>query len=369
MRKPIIALAIAFLATSPSLADVRLVRLPKGGQVPDIALDAKGVLHVTYGDGLPGDGYYIRSTDGGLNFSAPVKLNSHAKMVTTGMERGPKIALGQDGAIHVVYLGFYKKGGAAWYTRSTDGGKTFEPERQLNQPDYGLDNATIAADHKGNVVVLWTGGFPGTKEDKASPTASPIVLTRSSDNGKTFSKNELLKSDHPASSRACGCCRLEARMAGDQLYVAFRGGYKNYRDPYLLTGPKTENKFTCVCVSEDKWESGCPMQGIPFEVSGKGDVMVSWMSADRAYFAKKDGPGQFEKISAPRGNGAQSYPMSLKNAEGETLLFWREGNAIRHATYDGKGQAAGDQGQLKNLPGQHRPTGFVDGKGVFVIVY
>src|SRR5262245_14785724 len=208
MPRTPIALLLVVLFSSTLRAEVRVLELPAGAQVPDAVQDAGGVIHVTYGTGLPGDGYYVKSTDRGKSFSKPVKLHRKADTVTTGMERGPKLALGKDGVIHVVWLGFYKKGGGAYYTRSTDGGKSFEPERPLQEPDYGLDNATVAADGQGNVIVLWTGGLPGVSHDADSPTASPIILVRSTDEGKTFSKNEVVKSDHPASLHACGCCRL-----------------------------------------------------------------------------------------------------------------------------------------------------------------
>jgi hypothetical protein len=166
------------------------------------------------------------------------------------------VALGKGGIVHVLWHGYYKKGGGVWYTRSTDGGQTFASERDLVSPDYGTDNAAIAADAAGNVFALWTGGFPGVKPDPDSPVASPIVLVRSGDSGVTFSANELLRSDHPASGRACGCCRLNAAVGDGNLYVAFRGGYQNVRDPYLLKGKKTENNFHCIRVSEDNWKFG-----------------------------------------------------------------------------------------------------------------
>lgn len=243
--------------TDVACAEVKTIRVPHGGEVPEVVLDARGVLHLTYGLGKPGNGFYIQSRDAGRTFSTPVQLNRRADTVTVGGERGPKLALGKDGAIHVVWLGYYKKGGGVWYTRSMDGGRTFAAERNLVEPKYGADNATVAADAESNVFALWTGGFPGVEPDPDSPVASPIIWVRSDDNGRTFSKNELLRSDHPASGRACGCCRLEAQGGADgHLYVAFRGGYQNLRDPYLLRGRKAENDFRCVRVSADDWEFG-----------------------------------------------------------------------------------------------------------------
>src|SRR5258706_5630446 len=109
-----------------ALANVKVIRTPHGGQVPDVVVDARGTLHMTYGQGQPGNGYYVQSRDAGKTFTDPVQLNREDDTVTCGHERGPKLALGKDGVIHAVWLGYYKKGGGAKYTRSTDGGKTFE---------------------------------------------------------------------------------------------------------------------------------------------------------------------------------------------------------------------------------------------------
>ena len=246
--------ALFLLAPACPSAEVKAIRVPRGGEVPEVVLDAKGVLHMTYGRGAPGNGFYVQSKVLGKTFTAPVQLNQRTDTVTTGMERGPKLALGKDGVLHVVWLGYYKKGGGVWYTRSTDGGKTFEAERNLTEVKPAWDNATVAADQDGNVFVFWTGQWPDQpNEDPKSPTASPIIMTRSTDNGKTFAKSELVKHDYPG--RACGCCRLEAQVGTDgSLYIGFRGGFENIRDPYLLKGKKDENEFKVSRISEDKWD-------------------------------------------------------------------------------------------------------------------
>jgi hypothetical protein len=244
---------LLLLAPAGVGAEVKVVRVPQDGEVPEVVLAAKGVLHLVYGRGAPGNGYYVQSKDLGKTFTAAMQLNQRTDTVTTGMERGPKLALGKDGVLHVVWLGYYKKGGGVWYTRSTDGGKTFEAERNLTEVRPAWDNATVTADQDGNVFVLWTGQWPGLAKDPKSPVAAPIIMARSTDNGRTFAANELVKHDYPG--RACGCCRLEARVGpDDHLYVGFRGGYQNLRDPYLLKGKKAENDFKMARVSEDKWE-------------------------------------------------------------------------------------------------------------------
>src|SRR5262245_15403179 len=176
---------LLLLAPAGVGAEVKVIRVPQDGEVPEVVLAAKGVLQLVYGRGAPGNGYYVQSKDLGKTFTAAVQLNQGADTVTTGMERGPKLALGKDGVLHVVWLGFYKKGGGVWYTRSTDGGKTFEAERNLTEVRPAWDNATVTADQDGNVFVLWTGQWPGLAEDPKSPVAAPIIMTRSTDNGRT----------------------------------------------------------------------------------------------------------------------------------------------------------------------------------------
>jgi hypothetical protein len=363
-------LALWLLPTA-ARAEVRTLRTPNNGQVPEVVLDAAGTLHLTYGTGLPGNAFYVQSRDAGKTFSKPVQLNQRANTVTAAMERGARIAVGKDGVLHVIWLGFYKKGGGAWYTRSTDGGKSFEPERALQEPDYGLDNATLAADANGNVVVLWTGGFPGAVRDPESDTAAPMVLVRSTDNGKTFTKNELLKSNHPASAHACGCCRLEAHLGGDgRLYVGFRGGYKGLRDPWLLIGSMTDNDFKCQAIHEDRWKFGCPMQGMPVRVDAKGRVLFSWMSRDRAYWTiSEEGARNFKQpIAAPEGKGKQAFPMAVRNAKGEVLLVWAQDREVRWALYQEDGTPTGQQGVAGKQGEPYKPTAFVGADGHFYIV-
>jgi len=57
---------------------VTLRRVPEGGIQPQVAVDRMGNLHMVYYKGDPGHGdlYYVRSRDGGVSFSAPLRVNS-----------------------------------------------------------------------------------------------------------------------------------------------------------------------------------------------------------------------------------------------------------------------------------------------------
>lgn len=343
-------------------------------------MDAKGVVHLVYGKEM--NAYYAQSRDGGKTFSRPVQLNTRPMTVTVGMERGPKIAIGKENALHVVWQGHYQKGGGVWVTRSLDGGKTFAPERNVLDKTIGIDEPTIAADKNGQVVVLWLDGRLG--EDPDNPVASPLFMAWSSDNGASYRPNKRLETDFKG--RGCSCCMLWARYVEGELAIAFRTGYHDIRDMYLLRGTPESNNFRAKRVSADNWKfHGCPMSGPRFavrlekvkigpDVTGiHWHTYVAWMSEGKAYwtFSPNWGYQPFApRIPAPD-NGDGNYPMILTDAKARVLYLWTRDGKARWALYspDSLGSprpkpfASGVAGDAID-----RPSAFVRPDGGFVIL-
>jgi len=78
--------------------------------------------------GLERNAYYIQSADNGRTFTKPAKVNTTGSVETKMGERGPKVAVGLNGAIHVVWVDAWAPGVKTYvrYSRSLDGGRTFE---------------------------------------------------------------------------------------------------------------------------------------------------------------------------------------------------------------------------------------------------
>jgi hypothetical protein len=125
-----------------------------------------GVVHYVYaqhGAGSdPGDVYYIRSTDRGQTFSAPLKLNTDA---TTRPQWQPNLSVSSSGTVFAAWYdaresGSCTRGNAAvpcyrmWARRSTDNGVSWLSDQTLSdvvsplpaQPDPGIQ-ATYAGDY------------------------------------------------------------------------------------------------------------------------------------------------------------------------------------------------------------------------------
>src|SRR4051812_45468146 len=90
-----------------STGRVRHERLPDGGIQPQIGVDGHGTMHVLYYSGDPrhGNVSYTRSTDGGATFSSVLQVNRSGSAIAAGTIRGPQLALGRSGRVHVAWNG------------------------------------------------------------------------------------------------------------------------------------------------------------------------------------------------------------------------------------------------------------------------
>jgi hypothetical protein len=131
---------------------------PRPARAPSLALDAAGTLHVawTSGEDDGADIQVARSTDGGQTFSAPLVVAPSDRYADA-----PRLAAGPDGLLHLVYA--YSESGpfagfTIRYTRSRDGGRSFETPRDIFSPlPAGIDSMrypALAIDGAGRLYVV-----------------------------------------------------------------------------------------------------------------------------------------------------------------------------------------------------------------------
>jgi len=318
-----------------TVPDVRVVHLPEGALVPDVMMDSAGVLHMVYG--LGDDAWYVRSADNGRTFSSPVKVNTVGKVTLTMGERGPKLALGQGAmlttnsrfrvwqpSIHVVWADQWLPGVQVYprYSRSLDGGRTFEPPRVLASLS-GIDGLTVAADGEGNVVAFFHQVSPPQQE---IPQAHRLYLARSTDDGATFGPEERMKIEG-MDDLACSMCMMRARMTTDgSVDLALRVANDNIRDFFLLRSLKRENDFTPLRVNEDYWElKTCPMCGPELTLDPAGRMLCAFMSRHRVYWSALD-EGRFKlHVATPANENDEIYPAALGDDKGHVLMVWQVG--------------------------------------------
>lgn len=370
----IVVASFAFATNGRGDDSPSIIRLPSDTFVPDVAVDAKGILHMVFGRG--DHAWYVRSADNGMTLSEPVAVNSEGKVGLTMGERGPKIALGADGSIHVVWADRWSPGAKCYvkYARSTDGGRTFERPRQISSMP-GVDGVTMAADADGNVLVFWHVFQPPQNEVKQG---HHMYLSRSADNGRTFAAEERVKISN-LKDLACSMCMMRARIGADgNVYLAFRSAQDNVRDFYVLKSPKTQNNFTALRVNTDNWVlDTCPMCGPELTFDSAGRAICAFMSRHRVYWAISDEKlaGFSLHVATPANETDEIYPAAVANRAGEVLFLWQVGPmsttgraTVKWAIYKQDGSFTGAQGVLGTSTSGTKPTAFVGADGRFYLV-
>lgn len=363
-----IVLGVILLA-GPSLSGaVRRVEVPGGGVSPDAAVSPSGAVFLAFGKNQ--SAFLTVSRDGGRTFTPPKQLNASSNKVLVGHERGPKIAIGRDGSIHVVWVD--EKNTRVEYTRSDSEGTSFSPPQNLRDPGADVDEATIAADDSGNVLVTWLDSRGPS--DAENPVSLPVFYVESRDDGKTFSPNLLLRTEPPI--RACSCCAHETKaLSSGEFALAFRGAYHNVRDLFMarIKLGKGEPQVTVHRVKDQGWHfEGCPMSG-PFldRAATPAPLWAAWMSDGRVYYAQSSDNGREFGDALTNGLSREpptNHPIVLANDRGQILFAWEAGGDIHWQVSDRTGKVL-DSGDAGVLTEKSKASGFVDRDGDFNLVF
>jgi hypothetical protein len=289
----------ALIAIGPSE-----VKLPAGSMTPS-AVVAGASVDIVYGDGK--DGYFTT-----IEQKSRTRINSEAGTVHAGGERGPRIAMSGE-TVCCAWQGDYRSGPKVWFSRSDDGGKTFEPQRNLLQePTPGVDHVSVAASGK-TVAVFWIDGRGG--EDDNAPTTAEVWYALSTDSGKTFSRERRIAANPPL--RACACCRLDPHLFGTTANLYYRGGAGGMREIWVAKGDLAGNPWKTQTITGDKWElNGCPMDGPRMDGEYLAYFMEGYCFVRYAGQTLRLGPGKYPEVVALTDDACVTWQ------EGSTL-HWR----------------------------------------------
>jgi len=254
------------------------------GDPPTLALAPDNTIYVVWTARAAEKGhantlYLSASRDGGQTFAAPVKVNDDEKPCAHGMH---SMVVGADGRVYVAWLDERnvaplppapKTAGHAhkesnrelYFAASTDGGRTFSPNRRVATEVCPCCKTSLAVGADGCVYASWRQVLPGEFRH--------IAVASTNDGGQTFS------------------------------------------DP--------------VVVSDDKWHiAGCPVSGAGLAVATDGALHVVWYTAGEAgtpglyRTESRDGGRTFAPREALARSSGRGTPVLLA---GESLAaVWEE---------------------------------------------
>lgn len=228
------------------------------------------------------------SADKGKTFSKKVKVNQVSQKVTARGEARPKIALGPQGNIYLTWTQGLKKrfAGYVWFSRSINGGKSFEKPKIVHQDRAEITHRfdALNVSLNGNITVTWIDKRDLAAAKKAGEpyTGAAIYYAVSTDNGASFKKEQKL------ADSSCECCRIATTTKPDGTAVVlwrhvFEGGE---RDHMIAEIPKEGEAAKLTRATFGHWKiDGCPHHGGALARGGEGE---GWWGYHMAYFDGKD---------------------------------------------------------------------------------
>ena len=291
-----------------------------------VAIDAQGRLwRVSFNKGFV---EVASSTDLGKNFSKSVQVNPDKQNLTAKGEVRPKIAFGTNGEIYVTWMQNLTKrfSGYIWFSRSLNGGKSFEKPIIVHQDRAEIGHAfeQLSVSPKGDVTVVWLDARDLVADKMANKkrSGSSIYYAISQDNGESFLPENKL-ADH-----SCECCRIAMTNKPDGTTVAmwrhvFEGGE---RDHMIAEIPALGKKANLKRATFGHWKiDGCPHHGAAIESGGDG---ADWWGYHMAYFDGKDkNPGLYYSRMdgvAWVGTAAKQFGNHAKQARHPAILAMGE---------------------------------------------
>jgi len=148
--------------------------------MPAMAIDSSGHLHVVWWDDTPGNWeiYYKKSTDSGATWSTSQRLTWNLSI-----SQNPVIAVDSLGRLLVVWHDYASGTGEIYCKKSADGGAIWSANHRLTLTSSGSFDPAIAADSFGGLHVVWWHG----------PSTSPeIFYNKSTDGGTTWTSSQRL---------------------------------------------------------------------------------------------------------------------------------------------------------------------------------
>ena len=374
---------VAWVGTNGSVSDVYLARSAadsgfapavrvnhiRGDAAPhpqapaQVATGAAGEVYVAWQNNtrIPGrrfpasDLRFARSADGGRTFEPAIYVNDDAG--------GPPashtfhdLAVAPDGTIYVSWIdgraSMEDSGGSARrfptrvravmdggamaaehaghahggpgpeirIARSTDGGRSFEPSRVVDNDACPCCRTSLALGPGGEVYVAWRKVFAGGVRD--------VVVARSTDGGRTFAAPVRVHRDGWAIDACPHAGPAVAADVAGRVHVAWFTGVDGRAGAWYAVSADRGRHFTRpVRLTPD---GPTPTTQVKLAADREGAVWVAWEDpagpAPAVRLARADGDGRVRGIDA--GSLPGTLP-SLSVRRGAVAVAWLDGEAVR----------------------------------------
>ena len=298
---------------------------------PRISLDGKGNPLVIWGRMT--DEALLFSRWNGTAFTTPVKLNPSWLKIATASWMGPDIASKGD----TVYIVMKRTPEATdtnhiYIITSFNGGVSFSAPVRV---DYIADSVsrfpTVTVDANGNPVVAFM-------KFNSSFLKSRWVVSKSNDFGKTFITDVKASGYSGANAEVCDCCPGAIVSSANISAVVYRDNLSNLRDIWAGISKNNALSFNSGFAADNtKWMiNSCPASGPDGVIIGDSlySVFLSGATGNyRTYLSKSSiSTGKIGSVKsftgAISGLGQQNYPRIATDGKAMAIVWKQTVNAV-----------------------------------------
>ncbi|HJU65172.1 MAG TPA: sialidase family protein, partial [Gemmatimonadaceae bacterium] len=250
---------------------------------------------------------------------------------TFGSHNFHALHVARDGIVYVAWLDGRHGKSAAYISRSTDGGATWDPNRRVAEGEAcPCCRTAIATASDGTLYVAWRAVLPGNVRD--------VVVARSTDGGSTWSEPVRAHADDWVFD-ACPHAGPSLVVGGDdRVHVAWWTGKEGSAGVFYAQSSDGARSFSRA-IPLGVAELSRPAH-VQLALGEDGTVAVTWDDGTReqpdvALRLSRDGGRSFGvtyRLSAP--GRVATFPVLAMTARGLTVA-WSEQSpetAHRHAT-------------------------------------
>jgi hypothetical protein len=284
-----------------------------------------------------------QAADSRSAFSTPTKVNSVAETIQAEGQNRPQIDVTMVDGKPIVLVAWSQAldkvfAGRVRFSRSLDGGKSFEPPRTINDDPsdiadtYGHSFVALDATTNGRLTLAWIDSRAahlarqqaGGKRDAYN--GSSIYIANSSDGGASFSPNHKL-ADH-----SCECCKLGlARESDGSPVLLWRHLFANdERDFAIARLPKAMSQTHIERASDDHWAiNACPHHGGDLAITREGTRHWVWFTGSPQnpglFYRSQHGETRTDAQAFGSLDTQSGFPAIWASAGGAQLVrIWRD---------------------------------------------
>jgi hypothetical protein len=302
------------------------------------AFDVQGRLWIVSKE-TAREGQYVvlqMSADMGRTWSAPERIQHQPEPVSAEGENRPKIAFGKEGELYVTYTKPLAKPytGEIRFVRSTDGGKTFAAPVTVHANRDVITHRfdSLIVDRDGRIYVAWIDkrDVEAAAAHQKKYAGAALYYAVSDDGGTSF------KGDYKIADHSCECCRIALALNPQGRPVAmWRQIFApNARDHALVELTPDGHLPAFSRVTFDDWRiDACPHHGPSLAFAADGTRHQVWFNV------KGEEGGVFYAAADPTGKMGPILRLGSAQAEHADVAVQGEHVALAWKQFDGKSTA------------------------------